>query len=83
MDLCYDYPELSLGFQRVLKARCGYKLDVRVAKAAKLIISNCPNYCLCCNSGTQTIELDKMSNFSSYSSSNFRTIKENLIFLCS
>ena len=86
MDLCYDYTELSLGFQGILKVRYGcygYKLDVRVAKAAKLIISNCPNYCLCCNSGTQTIELDKMSNFSSYSSSNFRTIKENLIFLCS
>jgi len=37
MDLCYDYLELSLGFQGILKARCGYKLDARVAKAAKLI----------------------------------------------
>jgi len=54
MDLCYDYPELSLGFQGILKARCGYKLDARVAKAAKLITSDCPNYS--CNSGTQTIE---------------------------
>ena len=56
MDLCYDYPELSLGFQGILKARCGYKLDARVAKAAKLITMDCPNYCPCCNSGTQTIE---------------------------
>jgi len=65
MDLCYDYPELSLGFQGVLKARCGYKLDARVAKAAKLITSDCPNYCPCCNSGTQTIEhwLIKCPNF--------------------
>jgi len=56
MDHCYDYQKLSLGFQGILKARCGYKLDARVAKAAKLITSDCSNYCPCCNSGTQTIE---------------------------
>jgi len=56
MDLC---------FQGILKARCGYKLDARVTKAAKLITSDCPNYCPCCNSGTQTIEhwLIKCSTF--------------------
>jgi len=53
-SLCFF--QLSLGFQGVLKARCGYKLDARVAKEAKLITSDCPNYCPCCNSGTQTIE---------------------------
>ena len=52
MDLCYDYPELSLGFQGILKARYGYKLDARVAKVAKLITTDCPYYCPCCNSGT-------------------------------
>ena len=56
MNLCYDYPELSLGFQGIFKAHCGYKLDARVAKAAKLITAGCPNYCPWCNSGTQTIE---------------------------
>jgi len=87
MDLCYDYTELSLGFQGILKVRYGcygYKLDVRVAKAAKLITSDCSNYCPCCSSGTQTIEhwLIKYPIFSLYSSSSFRNIK-NSIFLCS
>jgi len=39
-----------------LKARSGYKLDARVAKAAKIIERLCPNYCPCCKSKSQTIE---------------------------
>ena len=67
------------------RSRCRYKLDTWVSKAVKLISLDCPNYCPFCNSGTQIIEhwLIKMSNFSSYSSSSFRNIKENSIFLCS
>ena len=40
-------------------------MDARVAKAVKLITTDCPNYCSCCNSGTQTIEhwLIKCSTF--------------------
>ena len=50
MDLCYSYQELSLGFQGILKARCRYKLDAKVAKAAKSItvLNDYPS----CNSGT-------------------------------
>jgi len=65
MDLCYDYPELSLGFPGVLKARCRYKFNAGVAKAVKLITLDYPNCCPCCNSGTQSIEhrLIKCPNF--------------------
>ena len=56
LDLCYDYPELSLGFQWLMKARCGYKFDASVAKAAKLVTEDCPNFCPCCFSGKQNIE---------------------------
>jgi hypothetical protein len=34
LKLCYEYPEYSYGFYWLLKARSGYKLDARVAKAA-------------------------------------------------
>jgi len=37
LKLNIKYPELSIGFQWVLHARCGYKFDARVAKAAKMI----------------------------------------------
>jgi len=39
-----------------MKARSGYKLDARVAKAAKLVTNFCPNFCPCCRSGKQNIE---------------------------
>ena len=39
-----------------MKARSGYKLDARVAKAVKIIDRLCPNYCLCCKNKGQTIE---------------------------
>jgi len=39
-----------------MKARCGYKLDARVAKAAKLVNPICPNYCPCCIRKSQTID---------------------------
>jgi len=37
LKLNYKYPEFSIGFWWVLRARCGYKLDARDAKAAKMI----------------------------------------------
>ena len=55
MKLCYEYPNLSYGFNWLLRARSGYKLDARVAKAAKFIIPVCPNYCPCCRKEIQTI----------------------------
>jgi len=36
------YPVLSFDFQGILKASNRFKLDARVAKAAKLITSDCP-----------------------------------------
>ncbi len=55
MKLCYEYPNLSYGFNWLLRARSGYKLDARVAKAAKLIDPVCPNYCPCCHNEFQGI----------------------------
>jgi len=83
MDLCYDYPELSLGFQGILKARSGYRLDARIAKAAKLITTDYPNDCPCCNSETQTIEhwLMKCPTFLRILLQGQRNIKGNSIFL--
>ena len=39
-----------------MKARCGYKFDASVAKAAKLVTEDCPNFCSFCFSGKQNIE---------------------------
>ena len=40
IKLCYEYPDLSYGFYWLLRARSGYRLDARIAKAAKIIRSN-------------------------------------------
>ncbi|KAG4102570.1 hypothetical protein H8356DRAFT_1324470 [Neocallimastix lanati (nom. inval.)] len=42
LKLNYKYPEFSIGFRWVLRARCGYKFDARVTKAAKMIEEDCP-----------------------------------------
>jgi len=42
LKLNYKYPEFSIGFRWVLRARCRYKFDARVAKAAKMIEEDCP-----------------------------------------
>ena len=43
-----EYLEYSKGFRWLLRARCGYKIDSSVAKAAKMINESCPNCCPCC-----------------------------------
>jgi len=39
-----------------MKARNGYKLDAKVAKASNIANESYPNYCPCCKSWCQTIE---------------------------
>ncbi|ORX54320.1 hypothetical protein BCR36DRAFT_441226, partial [Piromyces finnis] len=68
IKLCYEYPEFAYGFYWLLKARSGYKLDARVAKAAKFVDPVCPNYCPCCKCGVQSIKhwlLDYSNNSNS------------------
>jgi len=48
IKLCYEYPDLSYGFYWLLRARSGYRLDARIAKAAKIVDQMCPNFCPCC-----------------------------------
>jgi len=48
LKLNYKYPEFSIGFRWVLHARCGYKFNAHVAKAAKMIEEDCPERCPCC-----------------------------------
>jgi len=48
LKLNYKYPEFSIGFRWVLRARYGYKFVARVAKAAKMIEEDCPERCPCC-----------------------------------
>ena len=55
IKLCYDYPDLSYGFYWLLRARSGYRLDARIAKAAKIVDQMCPNFCPCCKSNKQWI----------------------------
>ncbi|ORX63325.1 hypothetical protein BCR32DRAFT_287845 [Anaeromyces robustus] len=44
-----EFPEYIKGFRWILRrARCGYKIDARVAKAAKMNNNSCPNCCSCC-----------------------------------
>ena len=44
IKLCYEYPDLSYGFYWLLIARSGYRLDARIAKAAKIMDQMCPNF---------------------------------------
>jgi len=53
IKLCYEYPDLSYGFYWLLRARSRYRLDARIAKAAKIIDQMCPNFCPCCKSNKQ------------------------------
>ena len=55
IKLCYEYLELSYGFYWLLKARNGYRLDARIAKAAKIIDQVCPNFCPYCKNNKQWI----------------------------
>jgi len=56
MKLCYEYPNLAYGFNWLLRARSGYKIDAKVAKAAKLTDQECPDYCPCCHKEYQGID---------------------------
>ena len=38
-----------------MRIRSGYRLDARIAKAAKMIDQMCSNFCLCCKSNKQWI----------------------------
>ena len=42
LKLSYKYPEFSIGFRWVLCARCGYKFEAHVAKAANRVEDDCP-----------------------------------------
>ena len=55
IKLCYEYPDLSYGFYWLLRARGGYRLDARIAKAAKIIDQMYPSFCPCCKSNKQWI----------------------------
>ncbi|ORX81023.1 hypothetical protein BCR32DRAFT_293527 [Anaeromyces robustus] len=46
LKLNLEFPEYNKGFRWILRARCGYKIDTRVAKAVKMINNSCPKYCL-------------------------------------
>ena len=41
IKLCYEYPDLSYGFYWLLRARSGYRLDARIAIAAKIVDQMC------------------------------------------
>jgi len=53
IKFCYEYPDLSYSFYWILRARSGYRLDARIAKAAKIIDQMCPNFCPRCKSNKQ------------------------------
>ena len=55
IKLCYEYPDISYGFKWLSRARSGYRLDARIAKAAKIIDQMYPSFCPCCKSNKQWI----------------------------
>ena len=48
LKLNFKYPEFSIVFRWVLRTRCGYKFDARVAKAANMNEEDYPERCPCC-----------------------------------
>ncbi|OUM68878.1 hypothetical protein PIROE2DRAFT_3408 [Piromyces sp. E2] len=56
LKLCYDYSELSLSFQWLMKAHTRYILDSNVARVAKIVNENCHKFCSYCKNGRQQIE---------------------------
>jgi len=45
LKLNFKYPEYSIGFRWVLRARCGYKFNARVTKDVNMIEDDCPEWC--------------------------------------
>ena len=73
-----DFPQYTLGFHWLLKARCGYRLDSKVLKAANLVESSYPDKCPCCksNNSIQNIEhwLMQCSSFRDFRSKHLENL---------
>ena len=63
-----------------MRSRSGYRLDAKVAKAAKIIDQVCPNYCPCCKSNKQWIKhwLIECPSFNQIRSN----VNDKILFLC-
>ena len=73
-----DFPQYTLGFHWLLKARCGYRLDSKVLKVANLVESSYPDKCPCCksNNSIQNIEhwLMQCSSFRDFRSKHLENL---------
>jgi len=52
--LNFEYPHLSLGFNRILRLRAGYKYNTTIAIRSGRVSDDCPKFCPCCGKGDQS-----------------------------
>ena len=53
-NLSCKYTNLSLGFNWILRLRCGYKYNTTIAIGSCRVTENCPKCCPCCGQGDQS-----------------------------
>ena len=49
-----EYPHLSLGFNRILRLRAGYKYNTTIAIRSGRVSDDYPKFCPCCGKGEQS-----------------------------
>ncbi|KAG4096734.1 glycoside hydrolase superfamily [Neocallimastix lanati (nom. inval.)] len=62
---------LKRKLERKERARSGYRLDARIAKAAKIIDQMCPNFCPCCKNNNDYSNSNNSNSNNSYSNSSY------------
>ena len=75
IKLNLEYPQYTRGFHWLLKARCGYKTDSKVLKAANLVNSSFPDCCPCCKSDNSEQVIEHwLLNCSSFDENRSKTL---------
>ena len=54
--LGYEYPHINLGIKWIIRLRCGYIYNSKIAYKSGKVSKECPSYCPCCQQGEQSFE---------------------------
>ena len=54
--LGYEHPHLNLGINWILRIRCGFENNSKIAIASNRVNNECPNFCPCCETGSQSFQ---------------------------
>lgn len=54
--LGYEFPNINLGIKWIIRLRCGYEYNSKIAFKSQRVLKECPSYCPCCQQGDQSFE---------------------------